>query len=84
MASRPGLEIRAAAAADAEGLSDLLAEIGHAVAADRLAERIEALRRGSGPCSSLWSGVRPAVLPQLVGGPNCWRSAPSRSSTLWS
>ena len=48
MASRPGLEIRAAAAADAEGLSDLLAEIGHAVAADRLAERIEALRRGSG------------------------------------
>ncbi len=48
MGSRYGLEIRAAQAADAPGLAQLLAEAGAAVPPATLAERIEALRAGHG------------------------------------
>lgn len=48
MASRYGLEIRAATAADAPGLSALLRAAGHPVASEPLAERIEAMRQGPG------------------------------------
>ena len=48
MASRYGLEIRAATVGDAAGIADLLRACGHPVAADALAERIEALRHGPG------------------------------------
>lgn len=48
MASRYGLEIRAANAADAPGLAILLAETGLAVPAEALAERLEAMRSGTG------------------------------------
>ena len=48
MASRYGLEIRAATAADAPGLSALLRAAGHPVASEPLAERIEAVRQGPG------------------------------------
>lgn len=46
MASRYGLEIRAASAADAPGLAVLLAEMGLAMPAEALAERLEAIRTG--------------------------------------
>lgn len=48
MSARYGLEIRAAAAADAPGLSTLLAEAGQAIEPRELAERIAALREGAG------------------------------------
>ncbi|GJD75906.1 GNAT family N-acetyltransferase [Methylobacterium goesingense] len=48
MASRYGLEIRAATGGDAAGIADLLRACGHPVAAEALAERIEALRHGPG------------------------------------
>jgi GNAT superfamily N-acetyltransferase len=48
VASRYGLEIRAATVGDAAGIADLLRACGHPVAADALAERIEALRHGPG------------------------------------
>ena len=48
MASRYGLEIRAANVGDAAGLAELLRGAGPPVAAESLAERIEALRHGSG------------------------------------
>ena len=48
MASRYGLEIRAAQGGDAAGLAELLRASGHPVAAEALAERIEALRQGPG------------------------------------
>lgn len=48
MASRYGLEIRAASATDAAGLAALLQASGHSIAANDLAERLDALRLGSG------------------------------------
>lgn len=48
MASRYGLEIRAAQAADAAGLSDLLRVAGHPVRPEVLAERLDGLRQGPG------------------------------------
>lgn len=48
MTTRYGLEIRAATAAEAPGLSELLAAAGHAIAARILADRIDALRREAG------------------------------------
>lgn len=48
MASRYGLEIRAATGADAPGLSALLRAAGQPTAPERLAERIEAMRQGPG------------------------------------
>jgi GNAT superfamily N-acetyltransferase len=48
VASRYGLEIRAAQGGDATGLAELLRASGHPVAAEALAERIEALRQGPG------------------------------------
>ena len=48
MASRYGLEIRAAAAADAAGLATLFRASGLSIAANDLAERLEALRSGNG------------------------------------
>lgn len=47
MASRYGLEIRAATVGDAAGLAELLRGSGHPVAAETLAERIEAVRHGA-------------------------------------
>lgn len=47
MASRYGLEIRAAHVGDAAGLAKLLRGSGHPVAAETLAERIEAVRHGA-------------------------------------
>lgn len=46
--SRYGLEIRTANAGDAAGLSDVLRAAGHSVPAPVLAERLAALREGSG------------------------------------
>lgn len=46
--SRHGLEIRTATAADATGLSDLLAAAGTPVASRILADRLDALRRDQG------------------------------------
>lgn len=48
MASRYGLEIRAANVGDAAGLAELLRGAGPPIDAESLAERIEALRHGSG------------------------------------
>ncbi len=48
MTTRYGLEIRAATAAEAPGLSELLTASGHPIPARILAERIEALRDGPG------------------------------------
>lgn len=48
MASRYGLEIRAATAADAAGLAALFRASGQTIAVSDLAERLEALRLGSG------------------------------------
>ena len=48
MSSRYGLEIRAANAGDAPGLSDLLGRYGHAVEPRILAERLDALRAEPG------------------------------------
>ncbi|MGU3358777.1 N-acetyltransferase family protein [Methylobacterium sp. M6A4_1b] len=48
MASRYGLEIRAANGGDAAGLAELLRSCGRPVAAEALAERIEALRQSPG------------------------------------
>ena len=48
LTSRYGLEIRAAAAADAPGLAALLAEGGQVIDARELAERTGALRAGTG------------------------------------
>lgn len=48
MASRYGLEIRAATAADAAGLAALFQASGQSIAVSDLAERLEALRLGSG------------------------------------
>nr|WP_279292719.1 GNAT family N-acetyltransferase [Methylobacterium goesingense] len=42
------MEIRAATGGDATGLAELLRSCGHPVAAEALAERIEALRQGAG------------------------------------
>lgn len=48
MASRYGLEIRAATGADASGLSELLRAAGQRLDPDRLSQRIEAFRHGTG------------------------------------
>ena len=48
MASRYGLEIRAATGTDAAGLSMLLRAAGYPTAPEVLAERLDALRQGSG------------------------------------
>ena len=48
MASRYGLEIRAATAADAAGLSELLRAAGQTVSPAVLAERLDALRQAPG------------------------------------
>jgi aminoglycoside 6'-N-acetyltransferase I len=48
VASRYGLEIRAATSADAPGLSELLALCGHAVAPRLVGERLEAMQREPG------------------------------------
>ncbi|MCJ2033950.1 GNAT family N-acetyltransferase [Methylobacterium sp. J-068] len=48
MASRYGLEIRAAGPADAAGLSELLGASGHPTPPGVLAERLDALRQGHG------------------------------------
>ncbi len=48
MTSRYGLEIRAATAADASGMVELLAEAGRTVDPLRLTERLIALREASG------------------------------------
>ncbi|KQO58259.1 MULTISPECIES: GNAT family N-acetyltransferase [unclassified Methylobacterium] len=48
MASRYGLEIRAATAADAAGLAALFQASGQSIAASDLAERLDSLRLGSG------------------------------------
>lgn len=48
MTSRYGLEIRAATAADAPGLAELLAEAGQDAAGRVVATRVEALRQGAG------------------------------------
>lgn len=48
MASRYGLEIRAAAGTDAAGLSVLMRAAGYPTAPEVLAERLDALRQGSG------------------------------------
>jgi len=48
MTSRYGLEVRAAAPADAPGLATLLAEAGHALEARALAERLLAVREAPG------------------------------------
>lgn len=48
MKSRYGLEIRAATAAEAPGLAELLGSAGMAVSARDLAERLEALGQGDG------------------------------------
>ncbi|NEU10717.1 GNAT family N-acetyltransferase [Methylobacterium sp. BTF04] len=48
MGSRYGLEIRAAQAADAAGLAQLLAEAGRPQPAERLADSLDALRAGHG------------------------------------
>jgi GNAT superfamily N-acetyltransferase len=47
MTSRHSLEIRAATAVEAPGLTTLLAEAGHNTDARELAERLAALRQGS-------------------------------------
>lgn len=48
MASRYGLQIRTATVADAAGLSELFASIGRTIGEAALAERLAAVRRGSG------------------------------------
>ncbi len=48
MTSRHGLEIRTAGAAEAPGLAILLAAAGHPVEPRLLAERLEAVRQGTG------------------------------------
>ena len=48
LASRYGLEIRAATAADAAGLASLFQASGQSIAASDLAERLDSLRLGSG------------------------------------
>lgn len=48
MASRYGLEIRAATGTDAAGISVLLRAAGYPTAPEVLAERLDALRQGSG------------------------------------
>lgn len=53
MASRYGLEIRAATPADAVGLSELLRTAGHAVRPEVLAERLDALRHAPGAAALL-------------------------------
>ncbi|MFD0938098.1 GNAT family N-acetyltransferase [Methylobacterium trifolii] len=48
MGNRYGLEIRAATAADAPGLAELLGSTGLSVAAQDVVERLDALRAGQG------------------------------------
>jgi aminoglycoside 6'-N-acetyltransferase I len=48
VSSRYGLEIRAATSAEAPGLAELLGAAGHIIAPPLLAERLDALRQGSG------------------------------------
>ena len=48
LGQRYGLEIRAATAADAAGLAELLAQAGRRIDPHRLAERLEALRQEGG------------------------------------
>jgi aminoglycoside 6'-N-acetyltransferase I len=48
MKSRYGMEIRAAVAADASGIAELLADGGSAVAVRALTDRVDAIRRGDG------------------------------------
>ena len=48
MATRYGLEIRAATAIEAPGLAQLLAETGHVIEPAALAERLAAIQKGSG------------------------------------
>ncbi len=48
MKSRYGLEIRAAAAADAQGLSELLTASGYGISPSATADRLEALRQAGG------------------------------------
>jgi len=46
--TRYGLEIRAATAADAPGIAELLSAAGHAIAPRALAERLDAIRQEPG------------------------------------
>ena len=55
MAGRYGLQIRAAVAADAEGIADLLNQVGVTVAPASMADRLEAIRRSG--CGSVLLAV---------------------------
>lgn len=48
MSNRRGLEIRAASAADAPALAELLGSNGHTISAKTLAARLDAVRQGAG------------------------------------
>ena len=48
MASRYGLQIRAATPADAAGIAELMASAGHAIGTPALTDRLEALRQERG------------------------------------
>ena len=48
MNTRYGMEIRAATGAEAPGLCELLAAAGHVIPVRMLAERLDAIRQGSG------------------------------------
>lgn len=62
MTSRHSLEIRAVTAPDVPGLAILLAEAGYVIDARDLAERLAALRQGSGTALIAWQWGPPSGL----------------------
>jgi aminoglycoside 6'-N-acetyltransferase I len=58
--TRYGLEIRAAAAADAPGVAELLSTAGETISARALADRLEAIQRESGS-ALIAAGWGPAI-----------------------
>ncbi|KQO66437.1 GNAT family N-acetyltransferase [Methylobacterium sp. Leaf89] len=81
MASRYGLEIRAANGSDAAGLAELLRGSGHPAASETLAERIEALRHGSGAALVAVDWGPPSGLVVLHWYPSLTASLPTAQIT---
>ncbi len=76
MSQRYGMEIRAATAAEAPGLSVLLAEAGHPVDAQELAARLGALRQAQAAALVAWQWGPPSGLVVLHWYPGLFSPRP--------
>lgn len=76
MSQRYGMEIRAATAAEAPGLSVLLAEAGHPVDAQELAARLGALRQAQATALVAWQWGPPSGLVLLHWYPGLFSPRP--------